>query len=974
MGDSRATEGSKHAPASGFGCRVMTRRGTALVVLIAVLFVAPARGQTPAQTDSTAAGTAHPDATADPDVSTPTPGPVSSPDTLPSAPLQAPDSSAAPATDPGAIPGAQGHDATPVLQAAPLAGDIDIDGRLDEPAWAAAPAATEFRQLNPNEGELASERTEVRILLGDDALYVGARLFDSRPEEISARLVRRDEEPESDLFEVTLDSYHDHLTAFRFRVTPAGARGDAVVPSGGEGEGEEDLSWDPIWKVWARVDSLGWMAEMRIPLSQLRYNPRKDIWGIQLQRFIHRKQEEAFFAFTPKSEQAGLNRYGHLTGLGEVHKVRRLEILPYTSARAEYLNIEQENPFRDDSDYFGSAGVDLKYGLTSDLTLDATVNPDFGQVEVDPAVVNLSAFETFFDEKRPFFIEGADVFRFGSLRSNNSFGFEEIFHARRIGRAPQRLLEGDDFSFVEAPALTTIAGAAKLTGKTSSGWSVGVLDAVTTDEKAQYLDALGAKQATPVEPLTNYFTGRLRRDLRRGDTVLGGIATAVHRDLDEPAFGEFLRSSAYVGGIDMNHAWGGRRWSLDGFVAATHVRGSEAAIAATQRSSARYYQRPDADYKDFDPTRTSLSGYTAQAALQKGGGEHWLGSLTYQARSPGFEVNDAGFINQADRHGLSTIVIYKEDQPGRFLRNWDTFAFTNTIWNFGGETQFSSAAVAGNMQFHNYWDFHWRGQVEFDAFDDRVTRGGPLARYPGGGHVRFELGTDPRKPYTLRGIVFHAWDNEDQSFDEAILTLDVRPTSSVRLSIEPYFQRNFTHAQFVTSVNDPLASATFGRRHVFATLDQRQLSIEARLDWTFTPQLSLQLFAQPLVAAGDYTDLKEFRTPRTYDFDIYGRDRGTISRAEVAGKRARYTVDPDGEGPAPSFGFDDPSFNFRSLRGNAVLRWEYRPGSTLFFVWQQQRTGEEFFGEFDFGRDYGAIFDAPAENVFAIKATYWLGG
>jgi hypothetical protein len=863
---------------------------------------------------------------------------------------------------------ARGHDAAPVVEAVPVTGEIEIDGRLDEPDWSGARPATEFTQRDPQEGEPASERTDVRVLVGDNALYVGARLFDSQPEEIAARLARRDEDPEADLFQVTLDSYHDHLTGFRFAVTPAGARGDAALQSGGDGE--EDASWDPVWEVRTRVDSLGWTAEMRIPLSQLRYNPRADaLWGIQLQRFIRRKQEDALFAFTPKKEQSGVNRYGHLSGLGALPEVRRLELLPYTSARAEYLDIAEGNPFRDGSDYFGAAGFDLKYGLTSDLTLDATVNPDFGQVEVDPAVVNLSAFETFFDEKRPFFIEGADVFRFGSLRSFNNFGFQLLFHARRIGRAPQRRLGGDDFNLVEAPAQTTIAAAAKLTGKTSGGWSMGVLDAVTTDEKGQYLDAIGQRDEAPVEPFTNYFTGRLRRDLRRGDTVLGGILTAVHRDLDEPAFADFLRSSAYVGGIDLNHAWANRDWSLDGFAAASYVRGSAEAIAATQRTSARYYQRPDAGYVDFDPTRTSLAGYTGAAALQKGGGEHWLGSLTYQATSPGFEVNDLGFINQADRHGVSTLVLYKEDRPGRILRSWDVFAFSNTTWNFGGETQFSAIAASGDMQFNNYWTFFWRGQLEFDGFDDRLTRGGPLARYPGGGHLRFEMGSDSRKPYSLFASAFHAWDDAGQSEDFYLASLDVRPTPSVQLSFGPELGRTHSLGQFVTAVDDPLAEATFGRRYVFATLDRTSLSFETRLDWTFTPELSLQLYVQPLVVAGDFTDFKEFRAPRTYDFDVYGRDRGTIASDPSDG----FSVDPDGAGPAASFAFGDPSFNFRSLRGNAVLRWEYRPGSTLFLVWQQQRSATEPFGDFDFGRDYGAVFDAPAENVFAVKATYWLG-
>src|SRR5207247_1727496 len=404
---------------------------------------------------------------------------------------------------------------------------IKLDGKLDEPVWSKAQPVDGFTQHDPEEGKPVSERTEVRILVGEDALYVGARLFDREPGKIRRRLVRRDENLASDYFALLLDSHHHHLTTSRFLVNPAGSYDDSYIDS----RGNADFSWDPVWSVRTTVDSLGWTAEMEIPLSQLRYNPSPEgVWGIQVRRWIDRKQELAEFSFTPKKQQSDVSRFGHLAGLGELSAPRHVEILPYSLAKADYHAVAQGDPFQDGSKKVGSVGADLKYGLTSNLTLDATVNPDFGQVEVDPAVVNLTAVETFFSERRPFFIEGADLFRFGQSRSQNSFNTTIPFHARRIGRAPQLTLSGGGYNYVDGPSVTTIDAALKLTGKTRSGSSVGVLDAVNSRERARDLDDVGLMHRVPVEPLTNYFVGRLRREAGGGNTSVGFLGTAVTRD------------------------------------------------------------------------------------------------------------------------------------------------------------------------------------------------------------------------------------------------------------------------------------------------------------------------------------------------------------------------------------------------------------------------------------------------------------
>jgi hypothetical protein len=858
------------------------------------------------------------------------------------------------------------HAAAPQIRAAQLHGAITIDGHLDEPPWASADPATRFTQTDPAEGQPATERTEVRVLIGDDALYLGARLYDREPERVKAALARRDDVVEADEFGVYLDTFHDHLSGVRFRVTPGGATLDGILGSSAQGS-SEDVSWDPVWESATNVDSLGWTAELRIPLSQLRYNSTPDgTWGIQLYRKILRKGEEDWFAFVPKSEVGGVSWYGHLVGLGPLRAQRRLELAPYVLARATYAPSALGDPFQSSHDYHGSAGVDLKYGITSDLTLNATVNPDFGQVEVDPAVVNLSAFETFFPEKRPFFVEGADVFRFGGIRASNSFVFPNFFFSRRIGREPQRTVGGDGVSFLDAPTETSISTAAKLSGRTRSGWSLGVLDGVTAREEARYIDQVGARVTTPVEPLTNYFVGRVRKDLRDGNSTVGLIATAVNRDQDSPELRSLLRGSAYVVGADFTNSWADRAWSLDGSIGLSTVRGTPEAIALTQRSSARYYQRPDATSFHYDPTPTSLTGYAYQLALGKNSGRHWLGGIVYQETSPAFEANDLGFQSDASLRGLSTALEYRETRPGRVFRSFGIFPFTNHGWNFDGDLVYGSYGLIFSGQLANFWDFQLRGDYAPPVYDDRLTRGGPVARVPTFSDVRVTLNSDSRKTTRLTANLTQSWTAAHEHQTKADLTLSVRPSPALHLSLGPALTRNRTLSQYVTTVPDAAASTTFGARYVFASLDQTELSMVSRVNWTFTPTLSLQLFLQPLISAGDFSDLKELAAPRTYDFAVYGRDKGAAT-----GTASGTQIDP-GDGGA-SFTVPNQNFTVRSLRANAVLRWEWRQGSTLFLVWQQNRDNNATMGNLRLDRDVDALFSGgESRNVLAVKASYWL--
>ena len=868
---------------------------------------------------------------------------------------------------PAAAPGtARPHAQAPTAAAARRSGPVDIDGRLNEAAWQAATPVTEFFQNDPNEGQPASERTEARILIDDAALYVGIRMFDSEPQKIQSQLARRDESIEGDLVELILDSYHDHLSAFLFRLTPAGSRRDATVTA----NGGQDNSWDAVWEGSASIDSGGWNAEFRIPLSQLRYNPRQSAhtWGLQIGRKIARKAEVSVFAFTPKSASGGVHAYGHLTGLGALPSPRRLELVPYALAKNQHPGVARNDPFRKRNDIVPGAGLDVKYGITSNMTLDMTFNPDFGQVEVDPAVVNLSAFETFFPERRPFFVEGAGIFRFGAMRTNNNSNGYNFVHTRRIGRSPQRFLGGPNFTFVDAPLETTIAAAAKLTGRTAGGWSVGILDALTLREEARFRDAAGADRVATVEPQSNYFIGRVKRDLRAGNTTIGFATTAVNRQL-EPALEPMFRKAAYTAGLDWNHAWGNRHWAFDGAVVLTHNLGSAAAIDALQLSSARYLQRPDRESHHRDPTKTSLTGRMAEVTFARIAGEHWRWSLTMQDYSPGFELNEIGFMSNADMRGIAPLISYSENKPGKYLRNWSQFLFWNPSWNYDGDMSFNGVGSISVAELPNFWNVFFRLDWRPPVFDDGLTRGGPVARTVRSQGTQLEISSDRRKRFTYGLYTSYytnqAGGNETQINPRATL----RPSPALRVTLQPSYRKARGMAQYVTTVQDALATDTYGARYVFATLDQRQLSMVTRVDWTFTPGLSLQLFAQPLLASGDFVDYKEFARPRQFEFEVYGRDAGTIAR----GDNGVYTVDPDATGPAPSFTFGERDFNRRSLRGNAVLRWEYRPGSALFFVWQQSRFGAESIGDFDVGRDFQELWSVHPENVFVIKATYWIG-
>jgi len=843
------------------------------------------------------------------------------------------------------------HDAmAPRATATRVSGTISIDGSLSETQWRSAQPIGGLTQLDPAEGKPATERSDIRFMYDDAALYVGAMLYDSQPPR--GRLGRRDMRMSaSDWLTVIMDTSHDHLTAVGFEVNPLGVKRDQTrSPS------NEDDGWEPVWEVATSITDSGWIAEMRIPFSQLRFAGRSNlVWGLQVERQIARNQEFANWAFTPRDEAGGIPRFGHLVGITNIATGKRLEVMPYVVGRSENIN-QGGNPFRDDHELNADAGVDLKYRVTSNMTLDATVNPDFGQVEVDPAVINLTAFETFFPEKRPFFVEGSELFNFGTDGTNS------VFYSRRIGKQPSL---APPYAEVDVPDATGILGAAKLTGRTAGGWAMGVLDAVTGKETARFRTPEGEDGDFVSEPLTNYFAGRLRREERGGLTSVGGFLGAVNRGDLEGALGDVLRKSAYTGGIDFSHAWAQRNWTLQGFIASSHVTGERAAMIGTQRLAYHYFQRPDATHLELDSTATSLTGFAGSASLSHRIGRHWNMSGTFNTISPDYEISDLGFQRRADRLDLQANGRYVESRPGKRFRYYQVSGTAIVEHNYAWDPISSRLFLNSFVQLLNYWDAELNLSWSLPGtIDDRLTRGGPRALRPAYFAANAEISSDPRKTVVVEIGNYLQTGPGDSHNSDWFAEVQYKPWPSLELGIGPSLGWDRSEAQFLGRVPDPAATRTYGARYVFASVDQTTLSIDTRVNYTFSPTLSLQVFAQPFIASGAFGTTKEFAEPGEFEFLTYGRDIGQIVEGRVY---------PNGQGEgAVSFAVPQADFNIGSLRGNAVLKWDWRPGSTMYVAWQQTRDSFRPVGDFTFGRDFDKLFGAQPDNIFLVKISYWL--
>ena len=816
--------------------------------------------------------------------------------------------------------------ATTIATAVRASASPNIDGLVTDAIWSEAAPVDGFRQFDPQEDVEPALKTEARFAYDDRNLYVLVRAFDSSPDSIMALLSRRDERTQSDYIRVIVDSYHDRRTGYQFMVNPAGVKRDIYLYN----DNNEDVSWDAVWDVKTSIDSLGWVAEFRIPLSQLRY-PKQEThtFGVAVHREVGRTNERSSWPVWRRSQSGLASQLGEVQGIVGISSPRRLELMPYSVQ--SNASIGRAGEFA--RTQRGTVGADLKYGLSSNLTLDAAINPDFGQVEADPSVLNLSAFEQFFGERRPFFLEGTGIFRFD--QDCNDGSCTGLFYSRRIGRAPQLGFLSPDFGAV--PTSSTILGAAKVTGRLGSGLSIGILNAMTDRE------LVGSD--LEVEPRTNYFVTRLNQDLRQGRSGIGMILTAVNRDL-EPSAQPYLRDAAYTAGIDARHRFGGGgNYQASANVVGSMVHGSAEAIASTQRSSVHYYQRPDDDL-EYDPTRTDLSGYGLNLGISKNGGGNTRFHTGGYYKSPGLEINDVGFMTNVNNMGWSNWFAFVFQEPKWFYRRWqinfnqwNTFLVDGTNTGIGGN-------INTNVTFRNMWFMYGGVGGERAAMCSACLRGGPTLWEDASLNAWFGFSGDSRKSVVPGLSTWYNKRDGGRSYNIGLNPyFNIRVASRFSGSLGLTYEKNINDRQWLRNYGVIGSDTT---HYTVGNLSQETLNLTTRLNFTASPTLSFQFYGSPFVSVGEYRNWREVSAPRHQAYT--SRFSPFTSGGDV--------------------GAND--FNFKQFRSNFVARWEYRPGSTLFVVWGQSREqSDQDLGNFRGMRDYQNLFSTHPANTFLVKASYW---
>ncbi|MBA3541835.1 MAG: carbohydrate binding family 9 domain-containing protein [Deltaproteobacteria bacterium] len=836
---------------------------------------------------------------------------------------------------------------------------MSIDGHLTDAAWADAPKQTDFTQRYPIDGGKASETTSFAVLYDDEAVYVGVWADDPEPHKVRRLLTRRDVESVSDVIAIGFDSYHDRRTAYVFQLNAAGVQRDQLIFD----DMRDDSTWDAVWTGDAAITATGWTAEFRIPLSQLRYpSSARQEWGMQVIRLVSRTGEQTAWSPWPRSGSQIVSKFGVLDGIDQLKPSRRLELLPYMTGGLDVMPVDAADPLNGRVGARGNIGLDVKYGLGPAFTLSATLNPDFGQVEADASQVNLSANEQFFVEKRPFFLEGIDLFKLPIGNSDNTV--EGAFYSRRIGATPP--VPDESYDYIDRPTSTRIYSAAKLTGKTSGGWSIGVFDAVTGEEAATLADASGTREAI-VSPLTNYAVARVKRDLRAGATQVGASVTAVNRALEGTPLAATLHDQAYTAGMQMTHRFAKNAWSAELSVIGSWVHGSPAAIERTQHLNRHLFQRPDATHIELDPARTSMGGLDVTGAIgQFGDTKHWRYGTGFNVRTPGLELNDLGFQRDSDKILDFLWVQLREDAPSKTLLNWQLNTDVFWVGNFEPRTLVYGLECNANAQLVNFWSFSAGCNINKGVSNPTALRGGPALAgttdYNGFVNIQTDirkrvwfnfggqLGRDPTAHVTQGGIELGA-------------TIQAR--SNLDIFIGPSWSSRRDPLQYVEEVQD-----TSGMPHyIFGTIDQTTVAMTIRVNWTFSPRLALQAYAQPFVASGRYHQYKDVDRPQAGRFE----DRfHTFEGGEYRAVDGAIVVDRNRDRVA-DYAFGEPDFDFRQLRSTIVLRWEYRPGSSIFAIWNHGRTSAIDDGRFSLGRDLRGLAEADSENIVMLKANYWIG-
>jgi hypothetical protein len=824
-----------------------------------------------------------------------------------------------------------------------------IDGRLDDDCWKKGTWAGNYTQFVPKEGAAPTYPTELNIQYDDNNLYIAFRAYDGEPSKILRMAGVRDETV-GDMVGITFDSYRDYRTGFEFTMTAWGQKVDLVLFN----PMNWDFNWNAVWKGKTGIEDSAWVAELEVPLSQLRYSGENEqVWGMHTWRWISRLQEESNWEKQSKTGPGMLYNFGELKGISGLKKSRRLEIMPFTLGDFRTMKKEPGNPFADKGrSWGGTMGLDAKIGISSNFTVDLTVNPDFGQVESDPSVMNLTAFETFYDEKRPFFLEGLTIFDY-------KFDEQSLFYSRRIGHTPSLTINPNDNLFVNTPDKTTILSAIKFSGTTSKGLSVGLIQSVTANEYARLSDKNGVKSRQKVEPLTNYMVARVQKGYNAGTTVIGGILTSANRFMKEGSL-DFLTSDAYTGGLDLLHHWKDKEFYVDAKLIGSYVNGSSEAIKSLQESSARYYQRPGAGYLNYDTTLTSLSGFGGKIKIGKGSKGLWRYSTGATWLSPGLELNDLGYMNTADQINQENEISYFVNQPVSIFRTYNIGFEQFNTWNFNGTYLGSGGHLSFTSEFKNQWSLEANMIYKSQAYDTKILRGGYDMKMPYGLMSFGGIKSDQSKKFTAQIEYQYEYTGNNSAVTYQINPgITLRPFSMLKLGLSTDYSENHNSLQYVATRN-------YGneKRYILGSINQKTLGITFRVDLNLTPEFSVQYYGSPFISRGTYSDFKRVTNP---DAEKY-TDRFRLLNVVSSG--SNYVLDefPD---VSVSYAIANPDFNFQEFRSNLVAKWEYRLGSFIYFVWSSDRTGWSGSSKATYAESYKELRGVFPNNIFLIKLNYW---
>lgn len=825
-----------------------------------------------------------------------------------------------------------------IYSASPVNNRPRVDGMLDDICWKTAVWDSSFIQQQPSPADKPSQKTEIALLYDEANLYVGIKCHESEPGNIRSILSRRDEYS-GDAVGIALDSYGDNRTAFEFDVTVAGQKVDFMHM----GAQETDLNWDAIWDAKTSVNDSVWTAEIRIPFSQLRFaKADEQVWGLHVWRYIDRLSEEDHWKLVPVDAPASVYLFGDVNGIKGINSKRKVELLPYGNLKYS-PNTELKKEWNE------GAGLDGKVGLSSDFTVDFTINPDFGQVEADPSVLTLKSYEIFYDEKRPFFLEGSNVFNFGSEE-------DLLFYSRRIGHAPSYEPDLNDGETLSIPDNTSIISALKLTGKTKKGLSVGFLHSMTAKEDATVYGEDGTKTRQDAEPFTNYLVGRLKQDFNKGNTVLGGMVTSVNRNINESQL-DFLPKSALTGGMDFVHNWKKRKYYVAGKGFFSDVKGSEEAISNLQLASTHYFQRPDATHLEYDDTKTNLSGHGGEIEGGKRSGK-FRATGSFSWRSPGVDLNDVGYMYQADYLQEQSTFYYMINKPHGIMRNYWLRLTQMASWSYGGELTKEEVTGHGYLRFTNLWRVHLNLERDYNLFDTRELRGGPILYKDPTWDGEVFMQTNSAKDLLVgAGTRFIRGDDKISARDQYTLYLRLLLGENLSITSNTVYLKNVDYHQYAGRVT----LVDGNRGYIVGQIDQKVLRSTLRIEYFVTPEFSIQYYASPYASTGKYQDFRRVNVGDSKKLS----ERYINLEGQLENRIYTFAEGDD------SYRIYNPNFIFKEFNSNLVARWEFRPGSTVYLVWNRTISDYQYDYDSSITNVFGNILGSESQNVFMVKFSYW---